>query len=875
MDSDEEGEYALPPSPSPAPRTRPKGPRAAPTIEPAGSNKYAHQREASSSSFSSYKGVATTAQAALTIKPSIRPVTDESLRVFNAAKSPYPTRPSQILYPPGAQNLLLEGFKIVDVARNSGSSKSNSFQQQTQELQSSSNNSLNDWTTNTQINPVPTNILTTSDTPKVRNEHTLLNASLAPVFESPSLPTLHNEPRLVPLSAQSSRSFPYKTSPGELVSINDHDDDYNFTSSPYYYSSTGIDVDRLAMVEGSYNANNDHLGVPPFLTPREQQHTRHGSSSSPLEPGTVSTSQRSSGGGLGAIASAASDLTFNSTPSSAADSVDSSGTVIRKKGYTGPLPAGYYSLFPPVITSPPGTPGQATIPTSQPRSRRSSSAPPRPVSEGPLSPISGGTNSPVSPISPEDNDSLYTSSRPHSRSRSESLFNIGQAPSLPSVLVAGHDSAISSQPIISNQIPRKPVSRSNAVRWNSFMSTIHSESEADARSSVQKSLNDSSSDSNNKSTTSSPFKLREELRRSSSALPLPLDENEVALPSTSATLDFSQIDTAFPLAESEEEEEEPAIQPPRRRVSSAANKGRMDSTVTYASLPSQPNRKQSNAVTSPTSLYSTRLEYRDSQSQTDAGFRGGRTGSLLRDSLPTWARYTHNFVPVREPAPGPLSPNYGSIACPNCSERWSPAIFPNSSHLSVQPFQSKAVKFNATENRHTNESQRLYYSNETRHRETLGHVPVARGGSNRRHTVGSAHNHTDSLQTARDREANSARIRSPHSRHQSLPIDRSVFRGEEVVQVDKIPRLSHNRAAAIRRRTLFLAPSIDEVVEGNGLTRRNIQVWSFAIGFIFPIGMFHTMNYNALADNDLYSLVDSCLASSTSMSTYSTNLTRI
>ena len=842
MDSDEEDEYALPPSPSPAPRTRPRGPRgirpvAAPTTaatatNPAGPNAYAHQRQESSSSFSSYKGVATTAQAALTIKPSIRPVTDESLMVFNAAKSPYPTRPSQILYPPGAQNFFVaaeEGFKIVDVARNSGSGKSNSFQQQTQEFQSSSNNSHNDWpTTNT------TNKLTTSDTPKVRNQHTLLNASLAPVFESPSLPILHNEPRLVPLSAQASRSFPYKTSPGEFVDI----DDYTFTSSPYYHSSTGIDVDRLAMVEGSYNANNDHLDVPPFLTPREQQH-QHGSSSSPLEPGTVSTSQRSSGG-LGAIASAASDLTFNSTPSSTGESVDSSGTVVRKKGYTGPLPAGYYSLFPPVATPPPETPRQATIPTNQSRSRRSSSAPPRPVSEGPLSPISGGTNSPVSPISPEDNDSLYTSSRPQSRSRSESLFNIGQAPSLPSVLVAGYDSTISSQPTIHNQIPRKPVSRSNAVRWNSFMSTIHSESEADARSSVQKSLNDNSSDSNNtqapKSATSSTFKLREEFRRSSSALPLPLDANEVALPNTSATLDFSQIDTAFPLAEPQQEE---SIQQPRRRVS----KGRMDSTATYASLPSQPNRKQSNAVTSPTSLYSTRLEYRDSHSQTDSKFRGGRTGSLLRDSLPIWARYTHNSLHgqnVREPAPGPLSPNYGSITCPNCSERWSPAMFSNFSHLSshsVQP--SKAVKFNATENRNTDESQRLYYSNEARHRETLGHVPVRRI-SNRRHTVGSVHNHTDSLRNARDREANSARMRSPHSRHMSLPVDRSVFRGEDV-QIDKIPHLSHNRAAAIRRRTLFLAPSIDEVVEGKGLTRRNIQVWSFAIGFIFPFGMFNTI----------------------------------
>ena len=119
MESDDDEDYYshLPPSPSPAPRLRPKGPRnplreqpsipripSIPSVPPPPSRpttrRAVHARDISiASSIGSYKGVKTeTGQAAL----SIRPVTDKSLIVAdtgNSAKSPYPTKPSQILSP--------------------------------------------------------------------------------------------------------------------------------------------------------------------------------------------------------------------------------------------------------------------------------------------------------------------------------------------------------------------------------------------------------------------------------------------------------------------------------------------------------------------------------------------------------------------------------------------------------------------------------------------------------------------------------------------------------------------------------------------------------------------------------------------------------
>ena len=52
------------------------------------------------------------------------------------------------------------------------------------------------------------------------------------------------------------------------------------------------------------------------------------------------------------------------------------------------------------------------------------------------------------------------------------------------------------------------------------------------------------------------------------------------------------------------------------------------------------------------------------------------------------------------------------------------------------------------------------------------------------------------------------------------------------------PHLWHDRTSLGRRRTIFKAPSIDEEAEGKTPSRRNIQIWLFAIGFLLPFGWF-------------------------------------
>ena len=49
------------------------------------------------------------------------------------------------------------------------------------------------------------------------------------------------------------------------------------------------------------------------------------------------------------------------------------------------------------------------------------------------------------------------------------------------------------------------------------------------------------------------------------------------------------------------------------------------------------------------------------------------------------------------------------------------------------------------------------------------------------------------------------------------------------------PHLWHDRRT-IGRRSLFVAPSLDEEAEGHAMSRRTAQIVLFALGFVFPIG---------------------------------------
>lgn len=50
------------------------------------------------------------------------------------------------------------------------------------------------------------------------------------------------------------------------------------------------------------------------------------------------------------------------------------------------------------------------------------------------------------------------------------------------------------------------------------------------------------------------------------------------------------------------------------------------------------------------------------------------------------------------------------------------------------------------------------------------------------------------------------------------------------------PHLRQNRQSAMKRRTIYKAPSLDEQWEARSPTRRNLQIWFFILGFILPPG---------------------------------------
>ena len=80
------------------------------------------------------------------------------------------------------------------------------------------------------------------------------------------------------------------------------------------------------------------------------------------------------------------------------------------------------------------------------------------------------------------------------------------------------------------------------------------------------------------------------------------------------------------------------------------------------------------------------------------------------------------------------------------------------------------------------------------------------------------------------------------------------------------PHLWHDRRA-IGRRSMFIAPSLNEAAEGHAMNRRTAQIVLFTIGFVFPIGQscFHT-DHSEHTDYGFLSLVHRLIAPSTSSS---------
>lgn len=91
------------------------------------------------------------------------------------------------------------------------------------------------------------------------------------------------------------------------------------------------------------------------------------------------------------------------------------------------------------------------------------------------------------------------------------------------------------------------------------------------------------------------------------------------------------------------------------------------------------------------------------------------------------------------------------------------------------------------------------------------------------------------------------RDRIGHSRNDSLPITRIRPSEINVVEVRGAPRVKisdswsphlwQHRTSVPKRRSLFIAPAIDQYTVSRSPKRRNIQVVLFTVGFVFPLGM--------------------------------------
>ena len=182
-----------------------------------------------------------------------------------------------------------------------------------------------------------------------------------------------------------------------------------------------------------------------------------------------------------------------------------------------------------------------------------------------------------------------------------------------------------------------------------------------------------------------------------------------------------------------------------------------------------------------------------SMTRTGAGSRG----SFLRDSIPAWARYFHRHG-NRQPAP------------------------------------------KMYENANTDSNQRIYYAQEGRNLRPVTASEPTESSRPPTHESQNSFPYGIFRSRTRPREINTA-----SSNRDSMAIT-SVPNPEVVVELHGSPRrkispswsphLWHDRRSAANRRTIFIPPSLDEAAEGRALTRRNVQIWLFVLGFLFAPG---------------------------------------
>ena len=187
--------------------------------------------------------------------------------------------------------------------------------------------------------------------------------------------------------------------------------------------------------------------------------------------------------------------------------------------------------------------------------------------------------------------------------------------------------------------------------------------------------------------------------------------------------------------------------------------------------------------------------------------RRSSKGSFFANSIPTWAR--HYYSRSRQHIPTPRDTSNESSE-PNVDA-------PTESSLPPQSSAHSAAQSNASR------------------------PPTS---SSRPKTGSSKKSRSPSIFRPRNRP----RGFGSHRRTRSIPINRISPDEINVVEVRGSqrpmrkpssvwsPHLWHDRRGNRVRRSVFMAPSLDEKAEGRGLGKRNIQIWLFAGGFIVPPG---------------------------------------
>lgn len=522
--------------------------------------------------------------------------------------------------------------------------------------------------------------------------------------------------------------------------------------SPTITPSSDLGVDRLTMDGGSELEEHEEIIQLPSASGGRRVSGRLSDAAPPIPP-------RAS---LRALASAASQLSVGSSGSSG-----SNDTVVRAKA-SGPPPRGHYTTFasrsasnssgPRPTTSSTRPVTSSTRPVSS-RSARSASLPPpleiAEINRLSLSPVSSSSPttpvSPVSPISPPPrspgqrvySSPSYTQSTPHIENHAPD----DRSPIMPPSAASGSFARSSFQ------IPRRPVGANRRIgteKWHAHLSTITSEG-TDNRSSL--SVQDA------------------ERRRESHTL---------------SSVNRSSDSSSYPPVP------RPAYIGHRQSIATSTIRVVQGAEDDQDAGPVADFRSRGSA--------DPRVPIRDPNLRTDGTIRRGvgSRGSLLKDSIPAWARYFQRF------------------------SFW---------HRTT----------NLRRETHTDTRQRSYYAREGRF---VIPNPAVDADDDRPGTK----------QSQRSRLAASRPWTRPsgiHTRDRNrdsmaiTPATPITQNNQVLAEVEGSPRrkfspswsphLWHDRRSAFKRRTIYIEPTLDEVAEGQALGRRNVQVWMFALGFIIPL----------------------------------------